>query len=438
MSAAFLDYDNDGLPRHLRRQHVERRRPARHVARPRSCPTRPPEVRALYRRHVRGNSLFRNLGRRPLRGQDARGARRDGPLGVVVGRPRLRQRRLGGPLRRQRHADTRKRPRHADGDLEGFFWRQVVARSPLTRVTGHAVRRRLAGDQPAADHELDRQPAAQRVPPERRPGRIRRGLGRGRASTSIRTADRSPCSTSTATAIRTSCVMAARQAPQLRVFRNDFEAASASLAVRLRGTDEQPRRDRRARQRRDRPDCAGPSIVQAGSGFLSQHSKELLFGLGASERVLKLTVDWPSGGTQVFTDVPLNTRIRIVEGGDMATEALKPRPTGHTTLAAPASAVPPQATWLYEPFPAPDFSLPDGAGVMRSLAALRGSRRSSFSGRPMSSPHALRSRRSSVAHRRSCVPAWDPSPLLSTRRRIRRRLVAHLHERRRWSVPLVR
>ena len=33
-------------------------------------------------------------------------------------------------------------------------------------------------------------------------------------------------------------------------------------------------------------------IVQAGSGFLSQHSKELLMGLGASQRVLKLTVSW--------------------------------------------------------------------------------------------------------------------------------------------------
>ena len=30
--------------------------------------------------------------------------------------------------------------------------------------------------------------------------------------------------------------MAARQAPQLRVFRNDFETTSASIAVRLRGT----------------------------------------------------------------------------------------------------------------------------------------------------------------------------------------------------------
>src|SRR6185369_9879294 len=113
-------------------------------------------------------------------------------------------------------------------------------------------------------------------------------------------------------------------------------------------------------------------IVQAGSGFLSQHSKELLIGLGASERVSKLTVNWPSGGTQVFTDVPLNARIRIVEGSAIETEALKPRTTAHTTSPAPAPAVPPAATWMYEPFPAPDFSLPDAAGVMRSLGALRG------------------------------------------------------------------
>ena len=113
-------------------------------------------------------------------------------------------------------------------------------------------------------------------------------------------------------------------------------------------------------------------IVQAGSGFLSQHSKELLFGLGASERILKMTVSWPSGKTQTFTDVPLNARLRIVEGSEIETEALKPRSAAKTTspVLAPASA--PLTTWMYEPFPAPDFSLQDLAGGTRSLAALRG------------------------------------------------------------------
>ena len=110
-------------------------------------------------------------------------------------------------------------------------------------------------------------------------------------------------------------VMADRQAPQLRIFRNDFETTSASLAVRLRGTTSN--RDAiGARVTVETDRLRKTRIVQAGSGFLSQHSKELLIGLGASERVLKLTVNWPSGETQVFTDVPLNTRIRIVEGGD--------------------------------------------------------------------------------------------------------------------------
>ena len=65
---------------------------------------------------------------------------------------------------------------------------------------------------------------------------------------------------------------------------------------------------------------AGRRIVQAGSGFLSQHSKELLFGLGASQRVVRLTVEWPSGLTQTFTDVPLDHRVRIEEGGEPRAE----------------------------------------------------------------------------------------------------------------------
>jgi Tfp pilus assembly protein PilF/peroxiredoxin len=87
---------------------------------------------------------------------------------------------------------------------------------------------------------------------------------------------------------------------------------------------------------------------------------------------VKLAVSWPSGGTQVFADVPVNTRVRIVEGGDIETEGFNPRSAGKTTAAVPAPASAPRATWMYEPFPAPDFSLPDLAGGTRSLAALKG------------------------------------------------------------------
>ena len=75
---------------------------------------------------------------------------------------------------------------------------------------------------------------------------------------------------------------------------------------------------------------------------------------------MKLTVAGRRANTQILTDVPLNTRVRIVEGGrgrdgavraalGVAADARSPRQT----------ALPPSATWMYEPFPAPDFSLPD-------------------------------------------------------------------------------
>src|SRR6185295_16067640 len=104
-------------------------------------------------------------------------------------------------------------------------------------------------------------------------------------------------------------VMAARSVPQLRLFRNDFKERGAAVAVRLAGR--LGNRDAvGARVTVETDQFRRTKVVQAGSGFLSQHSKELLFGLGASRRVVALTVEWPRGGKQVFSDVPLNHRLR--------------------------------------------------------------------------------------------------------------------------------
>ena len=54
--------------------------------------------------------------------------------------------------------------------------------------------------------------------------------------------------------------------------------------------------------------------LQAGSGFLSQHSKELFFGIGKAEGTVRATIRWPSGLTQVFERLPVNQRIEIEEG----------------------------------------------------------------------------------------------------------------------------
>ena len=368
MSATFLDYDNDGLL-DIYTGNMWSASGRRVTSAPSFLRDATPDVRALYRQHVRGNSLLRNLGNgrfedktleahaemgRWAWSSDAIDFDSDGWDDLYI---------VNGML-------TRKTD-EIGGDLEGFFWRQVVARSPLTRVPGTPyddawramnqllIHGSIASRQRNVFLRNDGHGGYDEIS-----GTVGLDLDQDGRSFAVFDVD--------GDGDPDIVVMADRQAPQLRIFRNDFETTSASLAVRLRGTvSNRDAIGARVTVETDR--LRRVKIVQAGSGFLSQHSKELLIGLGASERVLKLTVSWPSGETQVFTDVPLNTRMRIVEGSsDVEKEAFKPRSAGPTTSAAPAPAPAPRTTWMYEPFPAPDFSLPDLAGQTRSLAALKG------------------------------------------------------------------
>ncbi len=366
MSAAFLDYDNDGLL-DIYTGNMWSAPGLRITSAPAFMRDATPEVRALYRRHVRGNSLLRNLGNgrfedksieahadmgRWAWSSDALDFDSDGWDDLYI---------VNGMLTRDARGAS---------DLEGFFWRQVVARSPLTRVPGTPyddawrainqmlVKGSIASRQRNVFLRNDGHGGYDEVS-----GALGLDLDQDGRSFAVFDID--------GDGDPDLAVMADRQAPQLRIFRNDFDPKPPSIAVRLRGT--RSNRDAiGARVTVETDRLRKVRIVQAGSGFLSQHSKELLIGLGASERISKLTVSWPSGATQVFTDVPLDTRVQIVEDGGIKTEPFKPRSTGTTTnsLSAPASA--PRATWMYEPFAAPDVSLTDAGGATRSLAALKG------------------------------------------------------------------
>ena len=377
MSATFVDYDNDGRL-DIYTGNMWSAPGQRITSSPAFQPDASSDVRALYQRHVRGNSLFRNAGEgrfedvtvaahaamgRWAWSSDAFDFDSDGWEDLYI---------VNGML-------TRAGPAATEPDLEGFFWRQVVARSPLTRIPGTPydeawrainqllVHGSIASRQRNVFLHNDGHGGFDEIS-----GTLGLDLDQDGRSFALLDLDRD--------GDEDLVLMAARQAPQLRVFRNDFANLAiggtgshpAALAVRLSGV--KSNRDAiGARVTVETDRMRRTKTVQAGSGFLSQHSKELLFGLGASERIVSVTVDWPSGGTQRLTGLSLDTRVRLVEGGEPdSTPFTAGRSTPSTTTVAPRDAAPPAATWMYQPFPAPEFSFTDASGVARSSATLHG------------------------------------------------------------------
>ena len=175
---------------------------------------------------------------------------------------------------------------------------------------------------------------------------------------------------------RLEVVLKNRNAPQLRILRNAMKEIGNSIAFRLRGT-------------KSNRDAIGAAVtveaeglkqtryLQAGSGFLSQHTKELFFGVGKTDGSVRATIRWPSGLTQVFEHLPVNRRIEVEEGSENFVEkpfAVAPASYSHAGETQKPEALPTSIeTWLIEPLSAPEFSLPDLTGILRNLSSFRGS-----------------------------------------------------------------
>jgi tetratricopeptide (TPR) repeat protein len=100
--------------------------------------------------------------------------------------------------------------------------------------------------------------------------------------------------------------------------------------------------------------------------------------LGEASGPVRASIRWPSGLVQDFHDLPLNHRIWVEEGSErVRTEAFKlPTPFRNTPSIIEADKVESLpiavATWLLVPVAAPDFSLIDLAGRVRTLSTFRG------------------------------------------------------------------
>src|SRR5262249_49862053 len=263
MSAAWLDYDHDGRL-DIYTGNMWTAAGLRVTAAPGFMPEAPAEVRGLYRRHARGNSLFRNRGD---------GTFEDVTLaaGAELGRWAWASDAVDFDLAGWDDLYVVNGMFTREGgppDMDSFFWRQVVARSPLTRQPGtafddgwRAINRLLMADGSQAGHERNV---------------LLRNDGRGGFDEVSGTAGLDVDQDGRSFAAfdydgdgdPDVATFAPRSSPQLRLFRNDLPGTHASLALRLTG-------------RRSNRDAVGAQVtvateggaqtkvVLAGSGFLS-------------------------------------------------------------------------------------------------------------------------------------------------------------------------
>jgi Flp pilus assembly protein TadD/peroxiredoxin len=173
---------------------------------------------------------------------------------------------------------------------------------------------------------------------------------------------------------RLEVILKNRNAPQVRVFHNDLNPIGESVAFDLRGT----------KSNRDAIGAVveligehGPQrkTIRAGSGFLSQNTKSLHFGLGQSKGPFRAVITWPNGGEQTLENVMPGHRIEVHENvagfHAIPFQELRTHVAGQAwpgTQALPVN----NEVWLLEPILPPAFSLPDQHGVSHTLADGKG------------------------------------------------------------------
>ncbi len=327
-----------------------------------------PEIRALYQKHAMGNSLFENH----------REKFQDRTLSSGAGVGRWAWSSDAFDFDHDGYPDLYVTNGMVSGpdryDLNSFFWRQVVANSPDEAVASatyeqgwNAVNELIRADQSWSGYERNVFYA------NNRDGTFSdvsaaAGLDFVEDGRSFGLADFDHDG-------RLEIFLKNRNAPQLRLLTNRLPGLPATIAFRLQGT----------KSNRDAigaviaiETSAGRRVasVQAGSGFLSQHSKDVFFGLGETKDPVRASIRWPSGLVQELQDLPINHRIWIEEGSPPSRmepfRPVKEIPASDQPSRSPEVLSDKSGTWLLAPVAAPAFTLPDFSGRSHSLASFRG------------------------------------------------------------------
>jgi FimV-like protein len=367
MSASWLDSNNDGK-QDIYVSNMWTAAGARVSQQKWFHEMEPEEIRANYNRHMRGNWLYRNLG-------DGKFQNVSGSAGVEMGRWAWSS--DSWDFDHDGYPDLYVANGYISGpdirDVSSFFWRQVVANSPSTAIASenyergwNAINELIRSDATWSGYERNVHYL------NNRDGTFSEisgtlGLDFPDDSRAFALADLDQDG-------RLEVILKNRNAPQLRILRNAMKELGAAIVFRLRGT-------------KSNRDAIGASVtvessgllqtkfLQAGTGFLSQHSKELFFGVGQETGPLRASIRWPSGLIEVLENLAVNQRIDVQEG----LKDFKSKPFGDSpaVFALPGEHPPPETlpasveTWLIQPLAAPDFTLPDLSGEKTQLSTFR-------------------------------------------------------------------
>jgi len=136
----------------------------------------------------------------------------------------------------------------------------------------------------------------------------------------------------------------------VRVLQNNCAGSNHAIAFHLRGV-ESNRDAIGARIRVDRQ----TKWIDCGSGFLSQHSKRVIFGMAGASLAVDVEVKWPTGAVQRFSNLAAGSTYFIVEGSaEITSKAFRePRRMPSTPVEANNELLL-EDTWFLEPIPLPE------------------------------------------------------------------------------------
>ena len=350
MSASWFDYDGDGRP-DLYVSDMWTAPGQRVIADAAFKPAT--RDREGYHRHTKGNCLYRNKGDGTFEETGAKEAVEMGRWAWssggfdwdLDGVPEIF---IAAGMVTNGAAHT---------DLNSFFWRQVVAKTPEKPRSAadyengwNALNQLIREDYSWNGHEPNVFYTKAQTP-----GRASYKDASGVSGLHFADDTRTFAVTDSDGDGVPDLILKNRLGPQIRAMQNNCSGDRPSIAISLRGT-------------KSNRDAIGARVevngqvqwLSAGSGFLSQHTKRLYFGL-AGRQTADVKISWPSGITHEATSLEPRYAYTFVEGSsEHSREPFRRREAVPASDVAGKNEPESGDAWLLEPAPTPDSRLSNG------------------------------------------------------------------------------